>query len=711
MSTHISVISYALAAMAYLVLTGLSLTVWRNRMPSKLLVLACLVSALWSGLVAYQAAHGYQATLASDLLELARNGAWTFFLLILLGPFRQGKGDSPRRVRPATVFLVALYSLLILGMIYSYFGAHYYADPGFPLGLTDFLSGVVGRVMMAIIGMALVEQLYRSAPYNQRWGVIFLCLGVGGVFAYDFFLYSEAMLFRRVDIGLWSARGVINALIVPLLAISMTRDPNWSLNISISRHIILSSTALLGASVYLLIIGTAGYYIRDFGGSWGTVLQAAFSFGALVLLLLVWSSRRLRSRLRVFISKHFFSYNYDYREEWLRFTRTLSDGRHELGERVIQAVANLLESPGGALWICKESGQCELDAHWNMPQAKGRVEPANSAFCQYIESKNWVIDLQDYTAHPEKYSKLHIPEWIKSIPKVRFVMPLLHYGRLFGLVLLAEPRSKIKLNWEISDLLKTACSQAASYLAQQEADSSLMVARQFASFNRMSTFVVHDLKNLASQLTLLLSNAHIHKDNPEFQQDMLEMLEHSIHKMKGLHEKINQCSLKLRSGAPMSDESSPLPVDQLLQASVVAKSAAKPMPELEVLARDLMVMANWTRLERVIGHLIQNAIEATPKDGEVVVRLTQKEGHSALIEVRDTGHGMSEEFIRERLFKPFDSTKPAGMGIGVFELNEYIREIGGQLDVESQLSHGTTFRVTLPLYVQDQTVEMPCWVT
>lgn len=701
MSTHISVISYALAALAYLVLAVLSLTAWKKRIPGKSLIVACLASSVWAIFVAIQATRGYQATLSSDLLELARNGLWTVFLLILLGPFRKTSSPLQRRVRPATIFLVAFYFVLMSGLIYSYTSPHQYTDYGFQMGLMGFLTSIVGRVMTAIIGIALVEQLYRSAPHGQRWGIIFLCLGVGGIFAYDFFLYSEAMLFRRVDVGLWSARGLVNALIVPLLAISMAREPNWSLSISISRHIILSSTALLAAGVYLLAMGAAGFYIRDFGGNWGVVLQVVFLSGSLALLFLVWSSRRLRSEFRVFISKHFFRYNYDYREEWLRFTRTLSDGRHKLGERAIQAVADLVESPGGALWICKESGLCELEAHWHMPQAKGS-EPENSPFCHYIESKNWVIDLHDYTVHPDRYAKFHIPEWLRIIPNARFVMPLLHYGRLFGLVLLAQPRGKVKLNWEISDLLKTACSQAVSHLAQQEADKSLMVARQFASFNRMSTFVVHDLKNLVSQLTLLLNNAHVHKDNPEFQQDMFDTLEHSVLKMKGLLEKINQCSIKIRSGAPITDESVPLSLEHLLESAVAAKSSLKPTPEFEIVDRNLMVQANWSRLERIIGHLIQNAVEATPKDGEVVVRLAQKDNQQALIEVRDTGHGMSEEFIRERLFKPFDSTKPSGMGIGVFEIQEYIREIGGQLDVESLVAHGTTFRVTLPLHMQEQ---------
>ena len=202
---------------------------------------------------------------------------------------------------------------------------------------------------MAILGMILVEQVYRNTPVRQRWGIKFACLGIGGIFAYDFYFYSDALLLKQINPEIWAARGIINALVVPLIAVSAARNPDWSLGIAVSRRILFYSVALFGAAAYLLAMAAAGYYLRFFGGSWGTVMQVSFLFGAIVLLLAVLFSGTLRSWLRVFISKHFFSYNYDYREEWLRFTRTLAEGEHGLEERVIQALAQLVESPAGGL--------------------------------------------------------------------------------------------------------------------------------------------------------------------------------------------------------------------------------------------------------------------------------------------------------------------------------------------------------------------------
>jgi len=393
--------------------------------------------------------------------------------------------------------------------------------------------------------------------------------------------------------------------------------------------------------------------------------------------------------LKVSISKHFYSYNYDYREEWLRFTATLSEHKGELRERVIQSLAQLVESPGGSLWMRHEAGHYVLAHHLNMSAISEIVE-ADSSLCNFLKEKEWVVDLREYQKTPRLYAPLIIPDWLQDTPEVRFVVPLILHGGLFGFVLLIKPRSAIKLNWEIRDLLKIAGKQAVSYLAQEEASRALMIARQFESFNRMSTFVVHDLKNLIFQLSLLLSNADKHKYNPEFQEDMIQTVNLSVGKMKRLLEKLS------KGNAP--DKTELISLNHLLEQIVESKSIFEPKPVFERYHDELIVSAEKTRLSRVISHIIQNAIEATPKDGSVRVRL-YVEHFQAVIEVKDTGHGMSEEFVQKRLFKPFESTKSAGMGIGVFESREYIHELGGKLEVATRESAGTVFYIYLKQYV------------
>lgn len=689
MLTSIAIASYTTAAVAHSFLAILLLTSWRGRLHGIVLPIACLLSAIWAAILAYRVTQALPFSLLTDVLEILRNAGWSAFLITLLGPYQQ-VSSSTVKIRPAVVAIVALYIACLAVALYSHgdfdFSSH---------KAIDFINNIIASVAMAIVGMILVEQLYRNTPVKQRWGIKFACLGIGGIFAYDFYLYSDALLLRHMNPEIWTARGIVNALVVPLVAVSAARNPQWSLGITVSRHILFYSAALFGAALYLLAMAAAGYYLRFFGGSWGTVMQVIFLFGAVILLLALLFSGTLRSWLRVFISKHFFSYNYDYREEWLNFTRTLSEGKHGLEERVIQALAQLVESPGGGLWISRESGNCEAVTHWNMPLARG-LEAVNGPFCKFLERKEWVIELQEYARNPEKYSAIILPQWLQAIPKAWLIVPLIQHRKLFGFVVLAQSRSRVKLNWEVRDLLKVAGNQAASYLAQHEAANELLVARQFESFNRMSTFVVHDLKNLVSQLSLLLSNAEKHKKNPDFQRDMIETVYLSVQKMKRLLEKL--------SSGDSPEKAAPLFIAGLLQETVKSKSIVEPRPVLEILDSSLVVYANSARLERVMGHLIQNAIEATSRNGQVRVRLRGEKG-LVIVEIKDTGHGMSEEFIRERLFKPFETTKSAGMGIGVFESREYVSELGGKLEVTSSESDGTIFRVILPLHQNNHAIE------
>jgi len=653
MSATIVGVSHAIAASGFLLLFLVLGWRWRTRVHAAALAAACLLTALWAGAVALE--------LPSALAETLRTAAWCILLLMLLGP--------PRARWKGFGFAIALLCGLTIAA----------SAPMFIIGT---------RLLLAVLGMLLVEQVYRNTPEPDRWAIKFACIGIGALFAYDFFLYSDAALFRQINEEIAAARGIANAFTVPLLAVSAARNPRWASGMAVSRRIMFHSAALIGSAIYLLAMALSGYYLRYAGGDWGRIMQLAFLCGAAILLAGVLFSGALRARLKVLINKHFYTGRFDYREEWRRITRVLSEDGPGPGERTIEAVAGLVESPAGALWLRREGGLCEPAAAWNMPAQQHGVA-LSGEFFRFMEERQWVLDVPACLADPQRYANLAIPASLLAVPNLWLLVPLMLHGRLFGLVALAQPRTSISLNWEVTDVLKIAGSQAASYLAHRESLNSLVVARQFESFNRMSTFIVHDLKNLVFQFSLLLANAEKHKDKPEFQADMLGTLDSSVQKMKTLLQKLGR--------AQEQDPAQALRIDTLLAQAVHAKSLAEPRPALELCEKGLEVLAHRARLERVIGHLIQNAIEATPKEGQVTVRLL-REGPSALVEVADTGSGMSEQFVRERLFKPFDSTKTAGMGIGVFESREYIREIGGHLQVSSMEQGGTTFRLLLPLH-------------
>jgi len=677
-------ISYAIAALAFFLLSGLLATAWRGRPHGGIMFAATTVTAISSALLAWAGANGDLYTLGTDIAEVLRNGVWTAFLIVLLGHYQDPDSSLPYRLRPTLAVTAAFYVLFFALTIANVL----HLDTHAVLGVTP---SMVARVGAAVLGMLLVEQLYRNKPDNERWAIKFACLGIGAMFVYDFYMFSDAMLFHKINLDIWTARGAVNALTVPLIALSVSRSAQWSSQLAVSRRVVFHSAALFGCAIYLMLMGSAGYYLKYFGGTWGAIMQVTFLFGALVLLMVILFSGTSRAWLKVFISKHFYSYNYDYREEWLRFTNTLSKHGPGLGDRAIKAVGALVESPGGLMWIRRDGDVFEPAANRGLP-VTAVTETASSPLCQFLQAKQWVIDLEEYALDPEKYDNVVLPAWLLDYPRGWLVVPLIMQDRLFGFVLLVQPRSAIKLNWEVIDLLKIAGNQAASYMAQDEASNALMVARQFESFNRMSTFVVHDLKNLVSQLSLLMANAERHKSNPAFQQDMLETVDFSVQKMKLLLQKLSRSVTPEHAGA--------LSIERVLRQAVALKAAFEPTPTLKVLDPGLTVLADWERLERVVGHLIQNAIEATAKDGRVDIELS-REGEGVLVQIADNGEGMTEEFIRERLFKPFESTKSAGMGIGVFESQEYIRELGGVLDVSSTPGQGTVFKILLPLLKQE----------
>jgi putative PEP-CTERM system histidine kinase len=300
-----------------------------------------------------------------------------------------------------------------------------------------------------------------------------------------------------------------------------------------------------------------------------------------------------------------------------------------------------------------------------------------------------VVDLDEYHQTPNLYEALELPEWVERLPDAWLVVPLQFREALIGLLLLGHSEVQKSLNWEDRDLLKMAGKQAAVHLAQHQSDQALMQARQFEAFNRLSAYIAHDLKNILAQQSLIVANADRHKHNPAFVDDVIETVRNSVERMTRLMTQMRQGT---RGG-----QAELVPLDRLLQRVVEGRAGYRPVPALELPAQPLCVEADPEQLATVFGHLVQNAQEATADDGRVSVRLSADDGQ-AIIAVEDTGTGMDAQFIAERLFKPFDSTKGlTGMGIGMFESREYIRALGGEIEVRSTPGEGSLFRIRLPL--------------
>ncbi len=678
----IGVVSYATGGGLFLLL---ALTLLRRpHACRRMLIVASLSTVAWSAGAAWYSAVGHSASVP-QLLEFVRDLAW----LALLGLLLSGAYEERRRggLLQRALFGLSGFVVLLMGLVFY----QHFAGPVAPVfGEVDLL--IAGNLLLAVAGLVLVEQLFRNTLPDVRRALKYICMGLGAMFAYDFYLYADALLFQRIDPALWHARGFIIAMVVPVLAVGLARETGNPRDVFVSRRIVFHTTALLGAGLYLLAMGLGGYYVRVYGGSWGVVAQAIFLFGAALVLAILLFSGQLRATLRVLISKHFFRYKYDYREEWLRFIWTISSngGESDLRARVLRAVAQIIESPGGTLWLRRESGRYEPCARWNSNDELPVGEPANSSLVEFLTQRGWVINLEQYERTPECYADLVLPDWLRHMRNAWLVVPLILHDALLGFIVVSRSPLRRHFNWEDCDLLKTAACQAASHLAQHEASQALADARQFEACNRLSAYVVHDLKNLIAQLSLVVNNAARHRHNEAFVEDALRTVDNSVAKM-------NRLLGHLRSGGALGEQVQPVELAQLLSEVTSGKVAGRPAPTFESGGVTVWVRADRERLATVLGHVVQNAQDATPDAGRVHVRLTRS-GNTAVVDVEDTGCGMDEQFIRERLFRPFDTTKgAAGMGIGAYEARELVRALGGDVQVTSRPGEGTLFRIYLPI--------------
>lgn len=676
-------LSYGLAAAGYAAFAIRAAIGSHRNARARLLLLALFATMAWAvSCLAIIFAPSPGSAVAVGAVDALRYGAWFAFLWHLLTR-SGGVPISVRRSSPGVAFAIVGAALLASVVTSEGSAVQRY------LGLTGPRTGYLLRLGLAVFGLMLVEQIVRRVQPQMRWGIKPLAVALAGVFGFELFFYADAMLFGQLDPDIWVARGFANVIVIPFLAIATARNTGWTVDLHLSRQAVFQSSALLISGVFLLAVAGAGYYVRYFGGDWGRALQIELLFAAILLVVIVASSGRFRSSLKVFVSKHFFSYRYDYREEWLRFTRALSmDGSTQrIQERTIMALADLVESPAGALWLRDESRGYVVAARCSIP-AIDAAERQDGALGKFLERTGWIVSIAELRANPSHYGGLAPPAWLASFPSPWLIIPLATGSELLGFVVLATPRTPVEVDWEVRDLLKTASRQAASYLGQIRAAEALLEARKFDAFNRMSAFVVHDLKNLIAQLSLMLRNAKRHRENPEFQADMLATVDHVVGRM-------NTLMLQLRTGTEPAENPRQVDIEGVVRRVCAAKSDAR--VALEVASGPpITTLGHEDRLEHVIGHLLQNALDASPAQGRVAMRV-ERDRECAVIIVSDSGTGMTPEFVREQLFKPFQTTKPSGMGIGVYESAQYVARLGGEILVDSRPGAGTKVRVRLPL--------------
>jgi putative PEP-CTERM system histidine kinase len=653
------------------------LVVWRlgvgARQPGQRMLLAAFaVTACWAWLNAVAAGD-----VLSSLAETARNLVWVGLLYHL-------SVSSEERQHGVRLVYTAVAAVLGLQFIADALAAGTGSD-------AVRQTALLLRITASAGALVLVHNLYGQAAPSSRSNIRFAMLGLALIWAYDLNLYTLAYLDRSGASALFDWRGLAVALSGPLFAIAATREEGW--RVRLSRAATFQSLSLLAICAYFAVMAILATALRESGQNWvGALLVGVLTIMTLAAMILL-PSPRARSWAKVVAAKHLFEHRYDYRTEWLRFTATLGHSgpcAPPLGERILKAFADILDAPGGLLLERDEAGSVSTAASWNWT---GRTPPAaelegSSDLWEKVESSGRVLDLDAYRHGVGGASDLvlMLPDWLVADPRLWAGIPLIHHERLVGIVLLAAPEYRRPLDWEDYDLMRTAGRQAASSLAEAHGRDALSNARRFEEFNRRFAFILHDIKNLVSQLSLLSRNAERHADNAEFRADMVATLKSSVGKMNELLARLSpQAGQRLQRVQPQ-------PVRPILSAAIAAKRRSH---DVRLLGdTSLWAVVDATALEDAVGHLIQNAIEASTADEPVTVRVTGRNDKVEIV-ISDKGCGMDADFVRNRLFQPFASTKNGGFGIGSFEARSLVTAMGGRVCVDSRPGQGTSFTILL----------------
>ena len=670
--------SHLLAACLYGALAIFQLRHWNGDHRNRPLVTAFAVMSVWTIFMALLGPYA----LLTQLSESGRNLALLAFMYGIMHGAGSGGGQQAVKLVYGAVAGVIGLQIVIGGVI-----------PEFRHSPTAFAAlastGQIIGLTIAAGSLILVHNLYGQAAPASRTALRFPMIALAAMWAYDLHLYTVAYFSRQPTAELYAMRGAILAMLVPLFALGVRNNAVWK--VQLSRAATFQSLSVIGILAYLLVMMSATRALEIIGGDWARVGQIGIVFVMTVAALVLLPSGRARAWLRVIMAKHLFEHRYDYREEWLRFTDTVGrDGKDgaPLEERVVKALADIGGSPAGLLLLTDARKQLDPAGRWNwtVPVAAG---DGAEALVRFVEEKAFVIDFETirdgWLVHGQ--SRVPVPRWMSGLARAWAGIPLIHSGKLAGLVILEHPPVRRPLDWEDFDLFRTAGIQAASYIAEARSQQALADGQRFDEFNRRFAFIMHDIKNLVSQLSLVARNAERHAENPAFRADMTATLQSSVKKM-------NDLLARLSPGAQREAEPPrAVAVGPIVAAIAAAKQRAHPIEA----SGDgvLTAMADPTGLEQALAHLVQNAIDASPPDQPVRIRFFESGGDVA-IEVIDRGHGMSSEFVRSRLFQPFVSTKESGFGIGAYEARSLIAAMGGRLEVESREGEGTCFTLFLP---------------
>jgi len=538
-----------------------------------------------------------------------------------------------------------------------------------------------------------LERTFRASVGTMRWRVKFMLMGVGLLFVVRIYTAGQEILFRAVDLSLEELNAGTLVVVSLLILRSFFRAGPTDLDVYPSHSVLQGSVTVLLAGIYLIIVGLFAKAVVLIGKGNVFALEAILALIALVLFVVLLQSDRLRMGLGRFVSRHFERPLYDYRTVWRKFTEGTASqvDQTELCRSLVKMVADLFQTLSVAIWIVDEDS-ITLAASTSLSEAKGRElapDRADAAeITRYFAENPEPADVESSTEHwAAVLKRMHPCEFLKR--ENRICLPMIARGKVAALMILGDRVSSADFTAQDLDMLRCVGDHATASLVNVQLAQKLLQARELEAFQTMAAFFVHDLKNAASTLSLMLKNLPVHFEDPSFREDALRGVSKSVDHINHV---IGRLSL-------LGRELVTRPVETDLNEMIGDAVAGLESEPGFVIAKDLSPLPKLAldreQVAKVVTNLLLNAKESLSGKGRIELATRQENGW-VVLSVRDEGCGMSASFIERSLFRPFQTTKKNGLGIGMFQSKMIVEVHGGRIAVESEPGKGTTFLVYLP---------------
>lgn len=543
-------------------------------------------------------------------------------------------------------------------------------------------------IIGSVFNLVHLENTLKSSRGSNRWHVKYLLFGVGSIFAFFIYLASHSLLFSTLDFEFFPLTAAVILISTAVMSVYIVKHRLLDFDIFISRYVVYNSVTILVVGVYLLVVGLITEGIRFFEMPYAGFLSKIFVFVAVLFLMVLLFAAALRRKAQLFINRHFYKHKYEFRDKWMETVEKITPQRsvRDVSGTLMGIISETMFPSSMHLWVTDPVSKDFVHAGEAAPAGLARVS-SNDPFMLAVRER-----LAPFSADDAK-----VGPGCELFQKTGSVLcsPLVAGSEVMGILLLGPDKAGARYIQDDNELLKAVCTQAAVQIKEILLLEELTVAKEMEAFSKMSSFIMHDLKNLTNSLSLVSQNAQNNMDNPEFQRDTIRTIDQTVSRMKKVIGRLSSMPRELKLKKQLLD------VGELVEKTL--RKLALPAEKEISLKRDVResppVLVDPEALEMVILNLILNAYDAIETSGEISLNVSFDNALVSL-SVADTGRGMTREYVETSLFRPFKSTKKNGLGIGLFQCKSIIEAHGGSIEVDSSPGAGTSFTIKLPIHAE-----------